>query len=83
MMGAANTYPRGRERGRIVEHALKHAIALDGLRPVTVAEQAEAARDEHMYGSNPKWIKNMRRCGECGVVKEGKHTEKQEAEVRP
>ena len=31
-----------------------------------------ATRDEHVYGSNPKWARNLRIFGEACVTKEGK-----------
>ena len=70
MMGSAHI--PNNERGKIVLHAIKCAIQLDGLRLVNVGGKV-ATRNEHVYGHNPGWANNMRTFGECGVVKEGKN----------
>ena len=70
MLDTANVPEK--ERGRLVTHAIQLAVQLDGLRIVEINGKA-ATRDEHMYGEKPKRTKNMKKFGECGVVKEGKN----------
>ena len=50
------------ERGKVAIEAIKNATQLDGLRIVTI-NNATQTRDEHMFGSLPKWAKAMRTWG--------------------
>jgi len=59
------------EKGKVVIQALMHVTQLDGLKVVEI-DGKTATRNEHVYGSNPKWANNLRTFGEAGVVKEGK-----------
>lgn len=69
MMSAAHIPPD--VRGKVAIEAIKLATQLDGLILVKLNGKL-ASRDEHVFGSNPKWSKNLRVFGEAGVVKEGK-----------
>ena len=57
--------------GKIAIKALKLVTMLDGLQVITLGGKT-ATRDVHIYGSNPRWTKNLQTFGEAGVVKEGK-----------
>ena len=46
------------------------ATQLDGLTLVNLGDKM-AMRDDHFYGSNPKWATNLRIFGEAWVAKEG------------
>ena len=70
MMSAANV-PED-VRGKVVLEALTCACMLDGLVVVKANEKIQS-RDEHVHGKQPKWIEDMHRWGEAGVVKEGKN----------
>ena len=59
-------------RGKVAIKAIKLATQVDGLNIVTLGGKL-AMRDEHVYGSNPKWTTDLRIFGEAGVVKEGKY----------
>ena len=59
-------------RGKVVLEALTCACMLDGLVIVKANEKIQS-RDEHVHGEQPKWIHDMHRWGEEGVVKEGKN----------
>ena len=69
MMGAAHV-PTD-IRGKVAIEAIKCATQLDGLVVVKLGDKT-GTRDEHVFGANPKWAKNLRTWGEAGVVREGK-----------
>lgn len=58
-------------RGAVACEAIKCAVQLDGLAVVELNGESKT-RDEHVFGSNPKWAANLRTWGEAGVVKVGK-----------
>jgi hypothetical protein len=70
MMHAANVLAE--ERGKIAIKAIKNATQLDGLSVVTLNDVTQT-RDEHMFGTLPKWAKSMRTWGEAAVIQEGKN----------
>ena len=58
-------------RGKVAIQAITAAVLLDGLNVVTINGKS-ATRDEHVFGKNPSWSKNMKVWGTAGVVKTGK-----------
>lgn len=75
MMNAANI-PNG-TRGKVGIEALKTAVQLDGLVPVTINGRT-ATRDEHFFGDKPSFVKGnaLRVFGEMGIVKNEKKRDK-------
>lgn len=55
-------------RFHLYREAFKTATDLDGLVMVTVNGK-RATRYQHMFGSNPRWVKHLRLFGEAGTLK--------------
>lgn len=51
----------------VYRKAISHASLLDGLMVITI-NGVTATRFVHLFGSNPRFINNMRVWGEAGVI---------------
>ena len=58
-------------RAKVAIESIKCATQLNGLCVIEL-NGVSSSRDIHVYGTNPKWVTNMRTFGEAGVVAEGK-----------
>ena len=58
-------------QGKVATNAIKCVTMLDGLLIVELAGKI-STWDEHIYGANAKWPKNLRTWSKAGVVKEYK-----------
>ena len=59
-------------KGKIALECIRTATMLDGLKEVQLGDVI-ATRDQHVYGSNPTWARNLKTFGEAGVVKDAKN----------
>jgi hypothetical protein len=59
-------------KGKIALECIRTATMLDGLKVVQLGDVI-ATRDQHVYGSNPTWARNLKTFGEAGVVKDAKN----------